>query len=319
MGFIKKYLLAFIALSTCLSLVASCTASPAIPPAADGEEPATYQIEIDLLGAKHEASVDSQGRLTTSAQVTSADGTTSLSIDKDTILLDKDKKPLQLIQATIDPSPPPPPEDASILGPVYDLRPEGAYFNPFIMLTLGYGPKELPAGTREGDVYIGYYQDTEWEMLRYKNVDTENHRVSTQIDRPARFAVLVPLSTSEPPTPVTPLALDDKVYVVYFYRTPRCYSCVYAEEITQFTVETYFEDELASGRVTFETFNVEDEKNAAIVEKYGAYTSSLFINTQKDGSAHVELVIDIWFVLGDDEAFIEVVKSKIETSLKEVG
>ena len=318
MGFIKKYLLAFIALSTCLSLMASCTASPATPPAVNGEEPTTYQMEIDLLGAKHKASVDSQGRLKAKAELSSADGTINLSIDKDTILLDKDKKPLQLIQATIDPSPPPPPEDASILGPVYDLRPEGAYFNPFIMLTLGYDPEELPAGTREGDVYIGYYQDNEWDWLRYKNVDTENHRVTTQISHFARFAVLVPLSTSEPPTPVTPSALDDKVYVVYFYRTPRCYSCTYAEKMTQFTIETYFQDEVASGKVIFDTVDMGLRGNAATVGQYGAYTSSLFINTQKDGSAHIEPVMDIWFVLGDDEAFIEVVKSKIETSLKEI-
>ncbi len=319
MGFIKKYLLAFIALSTCLSLMAGCTASPAIPPAVNGEEPATYQMEIDLLGTKHEASVDSQGRLKAKAGLSSADGTINLSIDKDTILLDKDKKPLQLIQATIDPSPPPPPEVADIVGPVYDFRPEGAYFNPFIMLTLGYDPEELPEGVREGDVYIGYYQDTEWEMLRYKKVDTENHRVSTQIDRPARFAVLVPLSTSERPTPVTPSALDDKVYVVYFYRTPRCYSCNYAEEMTRLTLETYFKDELDSGKLIFDTVDMGLRGNAPIVEQYGAYTSSLFINTVREDSEHIEPVMDIWFVLGDDEAFAEVIKSKIEASLKEVG
>ena len=65
--------------------------------------------------------------------------------------------------------------------------------------------------------------------------------------------------------------------------------------------------------------NPSSEKNAAIVEKYGAYTSSLFINTVRNGSDHIEPVTDIWYALGDDEAFIEVVKSKIETSLKEVG
>ncbi|GAI54604.1 unnamed protein product, partial [marine sediment metagenome] len=105
----------------------------------------------------------------------------------------------------------------------------------------------------------------------------------------------------------------------YFHRAQRCYSCIYAEEGTRYTVETYFADELASGKVTFEAFDVEDKENATIVNKYGAFTSSLFINTIRDGTDHIEEVTDIWFVLGKDEAFMEIVKSKIERSLKGEG
>ena len=119
-----------------------------------------------------------------------------------------------------------------------------------------------------------------------------------------------------PSTSGTSSVPADKVEVVYFYRTPRCYACIYAETGIHYTVETYFADELASGKVTFEAFNVEDKENATIVKKYGAFTSSLFINTVRDGTDHIEEVTDIWFVLGDDEAFIEVVKDKIEKSLK---
>ena len=80
-------------------------------------------------------------------------------------------------------------------------------------------------------------------------------------------------------------------------------------------METYFADELASGKITFATLNVGAEENAAIAEKYGAYSSSLFINTIIDGTDHIEEITEIWFVLGDDEAFVEVVRSKIEESL----
>ena len=319
MGFIKKYLLAFIALSTCLSLMASCTASPATPPAADGEEPAIYHMEIDLLGTKSEFSLDSQGRLKTEVKLSSADGRVSLSLNEDAILLGKDEVPLQSISVSIDSNPPPPPKEAIIVGSVYDFRPEGANFNPFIMLTFGYSPEELPEGVREGDVYIGYYQDTEWEMLRYKNIDTGDHRVTTMIDRFGKYAVLAPIAKREGPASEVPSVPAERVDVVYFYRTPRCYVCNYAEEMTRLAIETYFEDELASGKVTFEAVEIGPKENAAVVEKYGAFTSSLFINTVRDGAANIEPVMDIWFVLGDDEAFAEVIKSKIETSLKEVG
>ena len=109
--------------------------------------------------------------------------------------------------------------------------------------------------------------------------------------------------------------LADRVDVAYFHRTQQCYSCRYAEEGTRNTVETYFADELASGKLTFQSLDVQDSQNAAIVQKYGAYGSQLFINTVKDGTDHIEQVTDIWLVIGKDEAFVEVVKDRIEQSL----
>ena len=81
-------------------------------------------------------------------------------------------------------------------------------------------------------------------------------------------------------------------------------------------METYFADELAGGKVIFRVLNVEDKEDATVVEKYGAFTSSLFINTVRGGTDHIEEVTDIWLLLGNDEAFLGVVKSKIEKSLK---
>jgi uncharacterized protein YbaA (DUF1428 family) len=107
----------------------------------------------------------------------------------------------------------------------------------------------------------------------------------------------------------------DKIEVVYFYWPQRCTGCIYAEDTTLYILETYFADELASGKITWATYDVAAEENAALVEKYEAYTSSLFINTIIDGVDHIEQLTKIWSVLGDDEAFIEVVKSAIEQSL----
>jgi hypothetical protein len=122
-------------------------------------------------------------------------------------------------------------------------------------------------------------------------------------------------SHTTPPASNNSSGPADRVDVVYFHRTVRCYSCQYAEAGTRYTVETYFADELASGKLTFQSIDVQDEANADIVEKYGAYGSQLFINTIKDGTDHIEQVTDIWLVIGKDEAFVEIVKSKIEKSL----
>ncbi len=107
----------------------------------------------------------------------------------------------------------------------------------------------------------------------------------------------------------------DRVDVVYFHGTQRCHTCLYAEEQTRYTLETYFADELASGKVTFQSINVQDEANADIVKKYGAYALQLFINTVKDGTDHIKEVTDIWLAIDNDKAFDEVVKSAVEKSL----
>ncbi len=127
--------------------------------------------------------------------------------------------------------------------------------------------------------------------------------------------VTITVSYQEQPNSNNSSGPADRVDVVYFHRTQQCYRCRYAEEETRYTLETYFKDELASGKVIFQSINVQDEAKTDIVNKYGAYTSSLFINTIKDGSDHIEQVTDIWFVIGDDEAFVEVVKSEVEKSL----
>ena len=316
MNKVMRILYPLILLCLALSLMADCTASSTAPPVTNGGELSPYQVEIDLLGTKNEFLVDSHGKLKTNVNLSSADGKISLSLNKGTMLMDEDKKPLQIIHVAIDPSPPPPPEDAYIAGAVYEFRPEGANFNPQIKLTLSYDPEELPEGVSEENVYIAYYQDNGWKKLLYKNIDTESHKVTTQIDRFAKYAVLVPLPPTEHPAPDTSLGPADKVDVVYFHRTQRCYSCKYVEAGTRYTVETYFKDELASGKVIFKVLNVEDKENAAIVKKYGAFTSSLFINTIRGGSDHIEEATDVYFLIGKDEAFVEALRSKIEKSLK---
>src|SRR4030042_356282 len=66
----------------------------------------------------------------------------------------------------------------------------------------------------------------------------------------------------------------DYVELVYFHRTKQCYSCRYAGDTTKYTVETYFANELASGKLVFKKVDVQDKANASIAERYGAYGSS---------------------------------------------
>ena len=187
---------------TSVPVIAGCSPTPTpTPQPADGEELSSYQLQVDLLGEKNEFFIDSQGALKSKVEISSADGRISLSADKGTTSLDKDGKPLQIIYAVIDPSPPPPPEDASIVGTAYDLEPQGATFDPWLLLTLSYDPEELPEGVTENDLYIAYHNGTEWRKLAYKRVDTNVHSVTTQVSHFTTFAIL---GTKKPASSTTP-------------------------------------------------------------------------------------------------------------------
>ena len=111
---------------------------------------------------------------------------------------------------------------------------------------------------------------------------------------------------------------DDYVEVVYFHRTRRCYSCQYAGDMTQHTLETDFADELANGTLVFKTLDVQDSANAAEAEKYAAYGSSLYVDVVKDGEDDIRHVSEIWYHIGDDEKFADAVKAEIEAALESI-
>jgi hypothetical protein len=129
-----------------------------------------------------------------------------------------------------------------------------------------------------------------------------------------------PPQSDETPTSQTPVEtpnLVERVDVVYFHRPQRCPTCLCFEERIIYVVNTYFQDELNSGKMTFQVCNIGDSKNAAIVKKYGAISSQLFINTMKDGTDHITDIQDIWswHCTRNKEGFDQQVKNVIQQSL----
>jgi len=308
---LRKYFIAWIIPVTCLTLLVSCTASSPAPSPSDRQGITTHQLAIDILGTKYGAPANSQGELQASCGATSADGTVSITMDKGTLLITKDEKPLEFIQVTKEPTPPDTPEDTYIVSAVYDLKPQGAIFQPSIMLTISYDSESLPQGVMEDDVYIAHYENNNWDTMRYKQVDTNNHRITTMINSSGKYTVLIQEIQSTPSS----LGLADRVDVVYFHRAKRCYSCIWAEEQIQLTLETYFRDELNNGKLTFNTVNVQDPNNAAIIKKYHAYGSQLFINTVRGNQEYIEEVVGIWPFVGHDEGFAQIVRDEITEAL----
>lgn len=132
-----------------------------------------------------------------------------------------------------------------------------------------------------------------------------------------------PTPTQQTPAQATPTSLpsqgrDDRVEVVYFHRANRCHSCTTIEEAVRNVIENDFAQQLQSGDLAFQVLNVEDEANSATIERYGAHTSSLFINTVEEGRDHIEEVTKAWLVVNDSEALANLVKGEIQEHLESI-
>jgi len=142
-------------------------------------------------------------------------------------------------------------------------------------------------------------------------------------DEPTVPSEITTMPSDEPSTSQTqdePPGLLNRVDMVYFHRPQRCPTCLCFEERIIHVVNTYFQDELESGKLTFGVYNIGDSKNADMVKKYGAVSSQLFINTVKDGTDHIRDIQKIWSwgCTSNKQGFDQQVKSAIEQSLENI-
>jgi hypothetical protein len=110
---------------------------------------------------------------------------------------------------------------------------------------------------------------------------------------------------------------DDKVELAYFHRPRRCEACIFAEQRVGYIVKTFFGDELQSGKLTFEVYDLGDKNSAATASKYGAIGTQLFINAIEDGVDHIRHIHEIWYwgCIDNESVFDETVKNIIQKAL----
>ena len=115
----------------------------------------------------------------------------------------------------------------------------------------------------------------------------------------------------------TPISSEiERVEIYHFHSTNQCYSCktvgAYAEE----TVNTYFSNELKSGKMVFGHINVDSPENKELVDKYEAKGASLLIGTSyKDGTFTKEENTNVWYKISNKEEYLSYLKGVIENKL----
>ncbi|MDZ7612722.1 MAG: nitrophenyl compound nitroreductase subunit ArsF family protein [Flavobacteriaceae bacterium] len=110
-----------------------------------------------------------------------------------------------------------------------------------------------------------------------------------------------------------------KIEVLDFHSTHRCMTCNAIEANTRYTLETYFNNEMKEGKITFQTVNVDQKENGKLAEKFEAAGTSLFLNVVKNGEEKQINLTDFAFMKGNDKkAFSTELKSKIQNELEQL-
>jgi hypothetical protein len=113
--------------------------------------------------------------------------------------------------------------------------------------------------------------------------------------------------------------VSNKIEILDFHTAHRCKACISIEANTKLTIEKYFDDDLESGKLSFRLINADAKENEQIVEEYGAYGTSLFINAIKDGKEkHIDLTNFAFKTEANKEKFMSELKLKIEAELKNI-
>ncbi len=110
----------------------------------------------------------------------------------------------------------------------------------------------------------------------------------------------------------------NKLKIVYFHAERRCPTCLSIEENTKKTLNTYFAKQLKEGTITLQVLNVEEDKNQALVEKYEADGSGLFLTKVAAGKESTTDFTNFSFSYSRNQAdkFIAGLKAEIEKNLK---
>jgi hypothetical protein len=124
-----------------------------------------------------------------------------------------------------------------------------------------------------------------------------------------------------PEIPKPPAELPvNRVEVAYFHMPQRCATCICFGERADYVVRTYFQDELVSGKLTFQIYAIGNRASVEVVKKYNALGSQLFVNMVTNNADHIKDIQDIWdwHCSSDKPGFDDKVKTVIRQCLDAV-
>jgi len=177
---------------------------PAVTGSSDSDSTSTTEtstLQYSLFGEESNISISNTGEIQESIEISSilSSGKVTVNIEAGTIALDNEGNPLTTLTSDASITPPAAPEGSTVYI-ACDFGPDGATFDPPIVLVFDYTSADLPENTDEESLVIAFYDSSigEWVLLD-SEVDTVNHTITASVSHFTTFAILVPLDESALP------------------------------------------------------------------------------------------------------------------------
>jgi len=111
---------------------------------------------------------------------------------------------------------------------------------------------------------------------------------------------------------------DDRITVYYFHGDVRCETCYKLEAYAKETLDTYFANELAAGKIVWQVVNVERPQNEHFIKDYELVTKSVVLSKVRQGKELAwENLERIWQEVGDKQGYIEYVRDSISKFMED--
>lgn len=111
--------------------------------------------------------------------------------------------------------------------------------------------------------------------------------------------------------------LKPKLEIYYFHATNRCPTCISIENNTKKILETNFKKEVEAGTIKLIILDCDDAKNKTLVDKYGAYGSTLVFQSNVGKSEKEDLTnFAFSYSRNNPDKFKSGLKEKIEKAIK---
>lgn len=109
------------------------------------------------------------------------------------------------------------------------------------------------------------------------------------------------------------------VKVMYFFGKQRCVTCCTIEKLAEETVNKYFAEEVAAGKVSFAKVDMTTKEGEKIADKYEVAWSSLFVDEVKGKKVKHHNMTEFAFANAKNrpEEFKKGLVSKIKSLLEE--
>lgn len=112
---------------------------------------------------------------------------------------------------------------------------------------------------------------------------------------------------------------ETEIIAYYFHGKFRCHTCNMIEKYAKEAIESYFRDEIASGKVEFRQVNIQAKGNEHYMKTYQLYAQALVLSLVKDGKEiKSKNLTRIWELARNQKRFSEYVVNEIDALRKEL-